>query len=204
MKKAFIIFTVLVLCIGSLFAGYYESGDTEFSFRAGVTVPALQYFPFRTENKIFVLGGINDEIPALHMSKIGGFGSLTYQVFLSKQFMLGGEAGYNFVKSSEDLYLAVIPFTAKFSYVPVQNGKFDLNLHANAGVALLKYKSHRFFPAPYISASVNPVFFITDNWGIGAETGFWSALEFYTAQERKDYNCVTAAIPLTLTVTYRH
>lgn len=197
MKKVFIILLSLIVCVGSLFAGYYEKGDTEFSLRAGVITPGIQFFPERTEDKFFAFNNV-------HMSRIGGYGSLGYQVFINKQSLLGGEVGYNFISSSEGVYLAVIPFTVKYTYVPVQNGKFDLNLHANAGLSLLKYNGHRFFPAPYASFTVNPVFFITDNWGFGLETGIWASMEFYTAVGKRNSNCITAMVPATITAIYRH
>lgn len=198
MKKTLLVLIALVLCICSAAALYYEKGDTEFSFRGGVTFPAVQYFPKRSADKTATFKDI-------HLNKVGGYGSLSYQVFLSKQAILGGEVGYAFCPSLEELYLTMIPFTVKGTYTPVQTGSFDLNLHANLGVAIIKYNGGRFFPAPYLSLAVNPVYYITDKWGLGLETGIWGLGELYSSTNSKSADSsILSMIPLYLTVTYRH
>lgn len=194
MKKSFIFIMLIALCISSLFASYYQVDDTEFSLKVGVTKPMAMFFLNKEDNTTI----------ADKFGRFGGFASLSYEKFIREDLMVGGEIGYQFSKIINGQYFTTIPLTAKVSYVPVQNGKFDVNINATAGAALLKYNEDRFFPAPYVSVSVNPVYFITDAWGVGLDVGLLGFCEYHTKSNDSSKSAIASFVPITISVVYRH
>ena len=199
-KSTLLIVVLLVLCVSTAFCSstYYDKGDQVFSIRAGVDFPAfLSFLNDSSRNQTF--GNI-------HMQKVGGIASISYQGFLSENFAIGGELGYQFINSLTPSLYTTVPITAKFTYIPVQTGLFDLNLSANVGVAFIKYDTGKYL-APYASLTVCPTFYITDSWGLGLESGIMTTAEIYTKNSSyKKYqdNSILGMIPLTLCVSYRH
>lgn len=200
MKKSTLIVILLVLCVSTAFCGstYYQKGDQVFSIRAGVDFPAfLFFFNDSSRNQTF-----ND----IHMQKVGGVASIAYQGFLNEYFAIGGELGYEFINSYTPLLYTTVPITAKFTYIPVQTGKFDLAFSANVGAAFIKYDTGKYL-APYASLTLCPTFYITDSWGLGIETGIMTTAEIYTKNStysKYNDNSVVGMIPLTLCISYRH
>ena len=201
MKKCTtIVIILLVLAVLPAFcaAGYYETGDQVFSFRAGVDFPAFLSFlndPSR-----------NQSSSDIHMQRVGGIASISYQGYLTQNLALGGELGYQFINSLTPSLYTAVPITAKLTYVPVQTGLFDLALSANLGMAFIKYDDGKYL-APYASITLQPSFYITESWGIGIESGIMATAELYTKNATYDKysnNAVLGMIPLALVVSYRH
>ncbi|MBO4717216.1 MAG: hypothetical protein J5599_04900 [Spirochaetales bacterium] len=136
--------------------------------------------------------------------KLGGFASLSYQAYLSEYTALGGELAYVFNYSNSGLLLTTVPITAKFTYVPVQTGKFDIALSLNLGGAFIRYNEGKYF-APFASLTLTPSFFFTENWGLGVETGLMVTSEFYGKNSNKNLaSAFCGLMPVTLTLSYRH
>lgn len=201
MKKCTtIVIVLLVLAVLPAFctAGYYETGDQVFSFRAGVDFPAFLSFlndPSR-----------NQSFSDIHMQRVEGIASISYQGYLTQNLALGGELGYQFINSLTPSLYTAVPITAKLTYVPVQTGLFDLALSANLGMAFIKYDDGKYL-APYASITLQPSFYITESWGIGIESGIMATAELYTKNATYDKyskNAVLGMIPLALVVSYRH
>ena len=196
--KRFLILCLLVLIIPvSLFATYYEQGDQVFSFRGGVNFPGFIFFPNDTSRSQTFFN--------THL-KLGGYASLSYQGFTSRETALGGEIAYSFNYAQDMNLFTIVPLTMKFSYYPIQSGKFDLILSANVGGAFLRYHENKFF-SPYTSFTIQPTFFITESWGIGLETGFMGVCEFYgknSTYNKVLKNAFVGMLPLIITVSYRH
>lgn len=201
MKKCTtIVIVLLVLAVLPAFcaAGYYETGDQVFSFRAGVDFPAFLSFlndPSR-----------NQSFSDIHMQRVGVIASISYQGYLTQNLALGGELGYQFINSLTPSLYTAVPITAKLTYVPVQTGLFDLALSANLGMAFIKYDDGKYL-APYASITLQPSFYITESWGIGIESGIMATAELYTKNATYDKysnNAVLGMIPLALVVSYRH
>ncbi len=201
MKKCTtIVIILLVLAVLPAFcaAGYYETGDQVFSFRAGVDFPAFLSFlndPSRSQS-----------FSDIHMQRVGGIASISYQGYLTQNLALGGELGYQFINSLTPSLYTAVPITAKLTYVPVQTGLFDLALSANLGMAFIKYDDGKYL-APYASITLQPSFYITESWGIGIESGIMATAELYTKNATYDKysnNAVLGMIPLALVVSYRH
>lgn len=197
MKKyaAAILIILLFFSVHSVFAeSYYQKGSSVFTVKAGITVPLFAKF---IDHPTIGTRSLPDDM----RTKVGGFGSLTYQVFLNQHFMLGGELGYGFNYSEAKKILTTVPFTAKISYVPVQTGKFDLLLSANLGFSFNKYnKSKRFMP--YASLSVTPTFYIGKNWGLALDAGIWFDAELYSGDKKKR-NAIVSMAPITFALSYR-
>ena len=200
-KHLLIVLLILVFAALPAFSAeyYYEKGDTAFTFGVGVDFPVFLGFT-NNGNTGFVSG-----VKGTH-TYIGGYGSLSYESFVTRNLAVGGEIGYAFNNSYAMKILTTIPITAKLSYYPVQTGKFDLILHANAGMTILRYYNNRFI-APHIKLSVNPVYYITESWGIGLDAGVWANYEFYGSSASGSKSTESAFgcfAPLTLSLVYRH
>lgn len=199
-KSTFIIIVLLALAVVPAFcaAGYYETGDQVFSFRAGVEFPAFLSFlndPSR-----------NQSWGDIHMQKVGGVASISYQGYLTQNLAIGGELGYQFINSLTPSLYTAVPISAKLTYVPVQTGLFDLAFSANLGFAFIKYGEGKYL-APFASATIQPSFYITDSWGIGIEAGIMATAELYTKSATYDKhknNAILGMIPLAVVVSYRH
>lgn len=198
MKKCILSAIVILLIISVIPAfaseNYYEKGSTWFSVNAGVYIPFFAKF---FNNSAYTTKTFPND---MH-TKIGGIGTLSYQVFLKHKFALGGEIGYAFNYSNAKKIVTTVPICLKASFVPAQTGKFDLALHACLGGAYLKYNTAKFFE-PYASFSINPIFFINDNWGLGINGGISMVLELHSNDLKKD-NALAGFIPATLCITYR-
>ena len=157
-KRTLFIAILLVLCVSTAFCSstYYERGDQVFSIRAGVDFPAFLTFLNNPSR--------NQTFSDIHMQSVGGVASISYQGFLSEYFAIGGELGYQFINSLSPSLFTTVPITAKFTYIPVQTGTFDIAINANVGFAFLKYDTGKYL-APYASLTLCPSFYFTDSWG---------------------------------------
>ena len=201
MKKTIIMGLVMILILIAampIFARstYYFPGDSVFSIRAGVDFPAFISFYQDPDRGTVTFSDT-------HL-KLGGFASLSYQAYLSEYTALGGELAYVFNYSNSGLLLTTVPITAKFTYVPVQTGKFDIALSLNLGGAFIRYNEGKYF-APFASLTLTPSFFFTENWGLGVETGLMVTSEFYGKNSNKNLaSAFCGLMPVTLTLSYRH
>lgn len=201
MKKLMIMLLILlsVSAIPVFADYYYEKGDTAFSFNVGTGIPAFQAFVNNSDK------GFEPWIDGTH-SYVGGYGSLGYQSFVTRNLAIGGEIGYAFNNSFAKKIFTTVPITAKLSWYPVQTGKFDLILHANAGIAVLRYETDRFL-APHAKISINPVYYISDSWGLGIDAGLWVNYEFYGSSAsgyKSNESAFGGFIPATVSLIYRH
>ena len=199
MKKCILILIVSLSSLCCLFAagGYYEKGDTLFTFDAGIVCPV--FLKFTNNDDFDFLAGADD----MH-STIGGVAGISYQSYISRYWALGAELDYAFVNSKSGLNFAQIPISAKLTYTPVQTGKFDLNLNANLGIAFLKYNGNTTLSPVFAQISINPVYYFGSSWGLGLECGIWADAELYFTEPKKADNCIASFAPVTLTLCYRH
>jgi len=197
-KSTTFILILLIIVISPAFCAnkYYETGDQVFSFRAGVDFPAFIAF-INDSSK-------NQTFSNIHMQKVGGIASISYQGYLTERLALGGELGYQFINSLTPELFTAVPITAKLTYVPVQTGLFDLALSANLGMTFIKYDESKYL-APYASLTIQPSFYVTESWGIGIEAGITTTAELYTKNSGKsDSSALFGMIPLAIVVSYRH
>lgn len=195
MKKILLFCALLLLLFNSLAAAdYYDKGSQMFSFRVGTDVPLFTYF--FSDNKTLV--GPGEGKTGLD---IGGYGSISYQVFNSPKTAVGGEIGYNFNFSAENVLFTAIPFYAKYSLFPVQ-GQFDIPLSVGIGGAYAKYNDAALMTF-YANVEIGFTWFPGDNWGFGLSSGLWVIPELNYYDALKTDNAIAGFIPVTLSISYR-
>ncbi len=195
MKKLIIIgvfITTLVLNITAAETQIptYDIGSQMFTFRAGPIIPSFIYMPNQDPNLLtYSDTGL----------KVGGYGAIRYQGFLSPYVALGGELGYIFNYARSDLYTSV-PFLAKLTYIPLQ-GKFELPLSFGVGFA---YNSFR--DSSYLSligeAEIGLSYFFSDSWGVSISGGLSVVPEIYFGSNA-DQTAIAGFLPITLSISYR-
>lgn len=195
MKKSFMLCLIALLLPITLYSvDFYDAGSQQFSFRLGTSIPA--FFNFFDDNT--TLSGPGEGNTGL---KMGGYGSISYQLFNSSKTAIGGEIGYNFNFSAEEKIFTAVPFFAKYSYFPLQ-GTFDLPLSVGLGAAYIKYDKGSLLTL-YTNLEVGAIWFPGKNWGFGISTGLWLIPELNYEEILKKDNALAGFIPITLSVTYR-
>ncbi len=195
-NKHIIIFLLVLLTLFSLGAeNYYETGSQVFMINVGADLPLTN--SYRSDDGSWKTGVWIGE-NGTHF-KVGGYGSLDYEVFINQKFSMGGEIGYLFNRCSDDKLFTEVPLLFKLSYVPLQ-GKFELPISLGVGFNYLSYNSKSMF-ALSSSLTIGPRFFFTDNWGVGIKSGINATFELYTKTAK---NGIHTSIPCLLYVSYRH
>lgn len=195
MKKFFLLCLIALLLPLTLYSvDFYDAGSQQFSFKLGTNVPLFENF----YNKNVIKVGPGEGNTGMSM---GGYGSISYQMFNSPKTAIGGEIGYNFNFAADKNFFSAVPFFAKYSYFPLQ-GTFDLPLSVGLGAAYIKYKTGSLMTL-YTNLEIGAVWYPGENWGFGITTGLWLIPEFNYKEELKQYNALLGIIPITLSVTYR-
>jgi len=195
MKKFFLLCLIALLLPLTLYAAdYYDAGSQQFSFRLGTNVPTFVHF-FDDNTTLTVPGEGNTGM------KMGGYGSISYQMFNSPKTAIGGEIGYSFNYSANKKIFSAVPFFAKYSYFPLQ-GTFDIPLSVGLGGAYIKYDTGSLMTL-YANFEVGAIWFPGENWGFGISTGMWLIPELNYEDNLKADNALAGFIPITLSVTYR-
>lgn len=202
MKKRIMIIALMLLailsCMPAFSATYYDNGSQRFTITAGVN------FPISTtlfdENHTYVGSGYGGNKTGFTL--LGGYGSLTYQMFVNPYFALGGEIGYGFNYYVDDALLTNVPMQFKVSFIPLQ-GTIEIPLSLGAGFSYMSVSDGGAYMPFFLSFETGLDWYITDNWGIGVKSGLWVIPELYFDSSRSDQNALQTFIPLTLSVTYR-
>lgn len=195
MKKFSLLCLLALLLPFALYsADFYDVGSQQFSFRVGTNVPTFLHF-FKDNTTVAGPGEGNTGM------KMGGYGSINFQMFNSSKTSIGGEIGYNFNFSAENEFFSAVPFFAKYSYYPLQ-GSFDLPLSVGLGGAYIKYKTGSLMTL-YTNLEISAIWYPGENWGFGISTGLWLIPELNYEQALKADNALAGFIPITLSVTYR-
>lgn len=198
MRKTIVSILLLLLVFSSagvFAADYYDKGNTFFTVKAGVTVPGFAKFLNNSEYG-------TKSLPDKMHTKIGGYGSLSYQVFTNSKVAVGGELGYGFNYTQSDKILTTVPMTAKFSFIPVQTGKFDLAINSTVGLTYNRYNDTKFM-MPYASVTCCPSIYIGESWGLGLDAGMWFNAELHSKSNLKNDNAIVGFLPITFALTYR-
>ena len=205
MKKIFLIMLLaLSVLLGVSATPYYDAGSQMFTINVGPTVPFFTYNGL--DNKAYFWPGINPAPPADPVNTntlVGGIGSISYQVFLSPYWALGGELGYQFnYVAGTDIY-ASVPINVKVSYYPVQTGRFDLPISLGIGLNYISFKdsSKLSFSA---KIEFGGIYYFNDEWGLGLLAGLNFVPDVYLTKDRGIYSGIDAFIPITVSVAYRH
>ena len=188
---------ISLILIPAFSATYYDNGSQRFTITAGAELPLSLTQLSTGESSV----GLN--ISGTKLS-LGGYGAITYQMFMNDYVALGGELGYAFNFVVDDSIFTMVPMQAKASFFPVQ-GTIDIPLSIGVGAAYLSKSgtqggSHM---ALFASFEVGLDYYFTDNWGLGFKSGAWLVPELFAKQTESSKNYLATFIPLTLAVTYR-
>lgn len=194
-RKAIILLLLALLLTPAYSATFYDNGSQRFVINAGVNFP-LTITTFSDSTTYFGMGYGNTNL------SLGGYGSLTYQVFLNSFIALGGEIGYNFNFWVDDTLLTLVPLQAKLTFFPLQ-GRFDLPISLGVGGAYLSSGGSETNVTLFASFELGFDYYITDHWGIGLKTGLWLVPELMTDSNATANNALATYIPLTIAATYR-
>ena len=192
----------LSVLLGASANPYYDAGSQMFTINVGPTVPFFTYNG--SDNKAYFWPGINPEDELINTNAlVGGIGSISYQVFLSPYWALGGELGYQFnYVTGTDIY-ASVPINVKVSYYPVQTGRFDLPISLGIGLNYISFKdsSKLSFSA---KIEFGGIYYFNDEWGLGLLAGLNFVPDVYLTKDRGIYSGIDAFIPIAVSVAYRH
>ncbi len=201
MKKLTAIIMLILLLPVFLVARptYYDTGSQLFSISAGPTIPFFYYNPGSDYPLTF---GFGSGAGQTHHT-VGGYGSISYQVFLNEYFAIGGELGYQFdFARSSDVYTSV-PILVKMSYVPVQ-GDFEVPISLGIGLDYISISDYSSINLG-ITFEIGMRYFFTNEWGVGITAGFQFVPEFYGfSGSSAAKNSIYSNVPLMISVTYRH
>ena len=200
MKKTLRFIAALLVLPAFLFAAepYYDSGSQIFNITAGATVPFFYHYPDHDPEWTFGPGSSDD---GHTNSTIGGYGSISYQVFVNPYLALGGELGFQFdFQAKSGIVATNVPIFFKMTTVPVQ-GSFEVPLSLGAGLLYTSYDGASKLTLG-CSFEVGIRYFITDEWGVGINVGLYIFPEIYTSETTKI--STMSYIPATITVSYRH
>ncbi|MDD4219174.1 MAG: hypothetical protein PHR10_03215 [Sphaerochaetaceae bacterium] len=202
MKKVLIVLLLCLIVPSVLLADeeampkarQYAMGSQMFTFTAGPVLPAFFYRPFLSSGDKLL--SFNET----HL-KVGGYGSIRYQGFLSSTLALGGELGYYFAYDRNDLFTSV-PFQAKLTYIPLQ-GTIEIPLSIGLGFAYNSYQKTSYMSL-LATAEVGFSWYFKEEWGLTIGTGLQLIPELY-GKDTDNYSDTTLAgfMPITLSVTYR-
>ena len=176
---------------------YYDAGSQMFSISVGTNVP-LSLSTFEEDGMKTGFGPGFGEGKA--NQTMGGFGSIDYEIFLNPYFSLGAEIGYQFNFTPSKRIATNVPIYLKMTVVPVQTGKLDIPISLGLGFDYLSFNSSSKFTLSS-SLTIGLKYFITDEWGIGINSGITFTPELYS---EKTKNSIFTYIPLNAVVTYRH
>ena len=177
---------------------YYDTGSQLFSISAGPTIPFFYYNPYDRADPPELTFGFNDT----HHT-VGGFGSISYQVFLNEYFAIGGELGYQFdFAKSNDVFTSV-PILVKMTYVPLQ-GDFEIPISLGIGLDYMSITDYSSINLG-ITFEIGMRYFFTNEWGVGITAGIHFVPEIYgftgESLEKSSYYSYS---PIMISVTYRH
>lgn len=195
-KKLTLLMIALVFCTTLLSAAtYYDAGSQIFMIKAGAEIPFTNSYKDNGSYKHTMFFGDD----GTHF-RVGGYGSIDYEVFTTPQTAIGGEIGYMFNTCYDGKVFTQVPMMMKFSYVPVQ-GRFEIPLSVGVGFNYMSYDNLSKFCLT-AEATFGARIFINDNWGFGLQSGIQATPEIYLTNP--DKNGFASFIPVEITATYRH
>jgi len=194
-KRLLTIAILALVACASAFATYYDNGSQRFVISAGAEFP-ITVTDFKENKTKFGFGEGNTNMT------LGGFGAISYQVFLTKYIAIGGEIGYMFNYCIDDSLLTNVPFLFKATYIPLQ-GTFEIPISLGVGISYLSLSDGGAYIPFFISGEIGFDWYFSEHWGIGVKSGMWMVAEVYYTSKAKDKNALATFAPVSLAVTYR-
>ncbi len=194
LKRILTICLLLIMALTTLSAvSYYDAGSQRFKLSAGFLLP-VSLTHFEDNETRFGPGEDNTNL------KIGGGGSICYQMFSTPRVAIGGEVGYSFNYIIDDTLMSNVPILFKATWFPV-TGDVDLPVSVGAGLTYLSAAEGGSLFTFMASIEVGLDYYLGPHWGIGINTGYWIIPELYPSNHEK--NGLGTFAPFTFGVTYR-
>lgn len=187
----------VVLCSSLYSATYYDNGSQRFTITAGPVLP-LTLTTFSDDYT-----GVGSGEGVTGFEPVGGFGSLTYQMFLNPYVAIGGEIGYAFNYNVDETLLTNVPMQFKLTYIPLQ-GRFEIPISLGLGFSYMSVSDGGAYLPFFASFETGIDWYFTDNWGVGVKSGIWVIPELYFQSSKSSQNALLTMVPITLSVTYRN
>lgn len=195
-RRHILLLLLLTLLTASLSAApFYDKGNQMFAFTLGTTIPTFTHFFGDNTTKV----GLGMDNTGM---KIGGYGAISYQAFISPYSAVGGEIGYNFNYVVDGNLYTAVPFFAKYSYLPLQ-GKVDLPISFGFGFAYNSGGANTSIMTLYSNVELGLTYYPGEHWGFGVRTGLWLIPELNYRKELFNDNALAGFVPITLSVNYR-
>ena len=202
MKRKLLIITIVIslFSISSIFASttFYQKGDQKVTFNVGPSIPDFIYFfsSSGTSHDSGFYGGLD-------YLKLGGYGAVNFDFFISEKESLGVEVGYDFHYDNGDVIYSNVPITALYTYTPIQNGTWDFSLSTGLGISFNSRDSQT-LASLFTSLKANTSYFFNENWGLGLSTGIYVAPNINYNSDLTDDNGIIAYSPVTISLTFRN
>lgn len=181
--KRFIFFTLFFLaCLGL----YAQEIDSDYVFRA--SQPGDQYA------KINLSLNIPNRPEQL---KMGGSGTLGYHFFITDNFNIGGDVGFNYLTTIGDNVFYFIPILFKAGY-QFNIGKFEIPLYLGIGGSIQNYIDRTYFGLT-IKPEVGVYYRTSSDLSFGVLAGVYVIPQWY---KNRDYNYVGVITDISLSVRY--
>ncbi len=193
-KTILAVLLFLLIAVSAFSATYYDNGSQRFTITAGPTFPLT----LTTNGETYVGMGLEGT-----KMKLGGYGSIAYQVFLTDYVAIGGEIGYDFNYTVDDTLFTAVPMLFKTTIFPLQTGRIDLPISLGIGASYLSLSGTGSHLTPFVNAEVGLDYYFNDNWGMGVKSGIWLVPELFAKSTEYSNTALTTFIPVTLSVTYR-
>jgi hypothetical protein len=163
----------------------YSTGERNFVFSLGVTVPML-------------FSGKSDPVPAMPSLKVGGTGFLAYNYFLTPHLFIGGEFGGMFAGTLGENMLYIVPFGVRVGWRFVIH-KFEFPVSVMIGGAPQTYLETNYFGF-FIKPQASALYRFNPDWSFGLNAAWWIVPEWGTTDSAKDM--AAHFLELTLSAQY--
>ena len=177
---------LFMLCFTLCFSAFAQEIDSDYVFRASQA--GDQYAKMN----------LSLNIPNLpEQLKIGGSGSLAYQYFLTDNFNLGGEVGFNYTTTIGDHVFYYIPIFLKAGY-QFNVGKFEIPFALGIGGAIQNYIDRSYFGFA-VKPEIGIFYRTSSDWSFGFCGGVYVLPQWY---KESKYNYTGIITDLSLSVRY--
>lgn len=128
---------------------------------------------------------------------VGGSGTLGYHVFVTDNFNLGGDVGFNYLKTVGDNVFYFIPILFKAGY-QFNTGKFEIPLYLGIGGSIQNYIDRTYFGLT-LKPEVGIYYRTSSDFSFGILAGVYVMPQWY---KNTSHNYTGVITDLSLSVRY--
>ena len=179
-------FLVILICLATCFSVFAQEIDSDYVFRASQA--GDQYA------KVTLSLNIPNKPEQL---KTGGAGTLGYHYFITDNFNIGGDIGFNYLTTvGKNVYYS-IPFLLKVGY-QFNSGSFEVPVYLGLGGTIQNYLDKSYFGLT-IKPEVGVYYRVSSDWSFGVLGGVYIMPQTF---KDKKYNYVGVITDISVGVRY--